>query len=347
MAGTWKKLLLCLLTFVSNLRFNGGHLFGAELIGPNPIDRGSVGLGFGELDSNKKSKGKSPRDADSIDIPAATIYSSKAHGDIDLNLPKKLCQKAIDKYEKFKNQEPLILPNTTSGIFYTFLGGIVPWPELMLDEIDALKVFGYGELRRHFVQLTKNLANIKQIKVKPIKKAFKKYLRKIDKYIAFWEEKFDGVSQQNIKKLREQFQIVQNKLFKGIVRIHAQNLLALLNDIDHLQLNLPGNPPFNFLQELFHPEMLLLYAMAKDATINGLRFATFKRQNPLYVGLYHDMCLLCETQFAWLSNETDRADKQLIVCSVSPSKNLTRLPNAPFPRYIFLPNFIKIAFPEE
>jgi hypothetical protein len=309
-----KKLLLCLLLLTFNIKFNENYLLGAELTVAHPID-----------------------------IPVATTYSPELHGDINLDYPKKLCQRVIDKYGKFKNSRALILQNTTSGIFYTFLGGFMPHEDLLLDEIDILKVLGCSNLRHYFIQLVENPTGIKRTKIKTIEDIYKKYLQKVGEYITFWKEKFDGISQQNIQKLYEHFQAAHDKLFKGIGRIHAQDLLNLLQTIDHLQLNLPEQP-FNNFQELFHPELLLLYAMENDVMINDFRFATFRQQNPLYIGLYYDMSLPCETQFAWFTNRTDRAGKRLIVASVSPSEHPTRFPNSQFFRYNFLPPFIKIAF---
>jgi hypothetical protein len=40
-------------------------------------------------------------------------------------------------------------------------------------------------------------------------------------------EKFDGISQQNIKKWHDQLSILRNELFNGTIRIHAQDLLSL------------------------------------------------------------------------------------------------------------------------
>jgi hypothetical protein len=66
---------------------------------------------------------------------------------------------------------------------------------------------------------------------------------------------------------------------------------TLLEAIDHLQLSLPRNPPFNFFQEPFHPGMLLFYAVENYMIINGFHFATFKQQNTLHIGSHRDMCL--------------------------------------------------------
>jgi hypothetical protein len=310
-----KKLLLCLFILVSNVRFNGGYLFGAEL---------EVG--------------------DHIDIPVATIYSPESHPDIDLDCLKKLCQKAVDKYKKFGDARVLIIQNTTSGIVYIFWGGLTPKKDPSLDEIDTLKVLGCSNLRHLLVQLLENPEDIKRNKVKAFEDACKKYLQKVGEYIIFWKEKFDGISQQNIQKQYEQFQAAQDKLFNGIGRIHGQDLRNLLETIDHLQLNPSDNQPFNNLNELFHPELLLLYAIENDIMINDFHFATFIQQDPLCLGLYHDMPLPCETQLAWFMNRTDRAGKRLIVASVVPSAYPTRFPNSQFLRYNFLPPFIKIAF---
>ncbi|MDR2372227.1 MAG: hypothetical protein LBD60_03720 [Puniceicoccales bacterium] len=313
-----KKLLLCLFILIFNVRFNGGYLWGAELVIGNPIE-----------------------------IPAATIYSPELHLDIDLDRSKQLCQKAVDKYGKFENSEVLIIQNTTSGIFYIFLGGLMPQKDLLLDEIDALKVFGCSNLRNDLARLLENPEDIKRNKVKAFEDACKKYFQKVGEYITFWKEKFDGISQQNIQKLYEQFQAAQDKLFNSIGRIHGQDLRNLLETIDHLQLNLPENQPFNHFNELFTPELLLIYVIQNDVMINDFHFATFIQQNPLYIGLYYDMSLPCEAQFAWFTNRTDRAGKRLIVASVVPSAYPTRFPNSQFLRYNFLPPFIKIAFPKK
>ncbi|MDR2812232.1 MAG: hypothetical protein LBB05_00340 [Puniceicoccales bacterium] len=335
-----KKLLSHLSILVSGIGLNGSHLWGTELTSPNSINA----IGFQESTFNGKLELVAD---DPIDMPIATIYSSKVHKGIDWNLLGKLCQRVTDKRKKFKTTNLLILQNTTSGIFYTFLGGILPQNDLKLDEIDALKIFGCNDLRNYFVQLAENPTDIKRAKIKIIEEALKKYFEKIDEYITFSEKKFDGTMQQNIKKLHKQFQIVQNKLFEGGTRIHAQDLLSLLESVNHLQLNFPEGTPFNTFQELFHPEMLLFYAMENGIMINDFNFAVFKRQNPLYIGLYHDMCLSCETLLAWFANGTDRADKPLIVSSISPSEHPTRFPNSQFLRYTALQNFIKIALQKQ
>ncbi|MDR0740989.1 MAG: hypothetical protein LBF34_04760 [Puniceicoccales bacterium] len=310
-----KRLLLCLFILISNVRFNGGHLLGAELAVCDPIE-----------------------------ISVATIYSPELHPDINLDCSKKLCQRAIVKHEKFNGARILVVQNTTSDIFYTFLGGFIPKKDLLLDEIDALKVLGCSNLRNKFVQLVENPAGIKRTKIKAIEDGCKKYFQKVDEYITFWKEKFDGISQQNIQKQHEQFKAAQDKLFDSMQRIHAQDFLDLLETIDHLQLNLPGNQPFNNFHELFSPELLLLYAMENNVMINDFYFGVLIQQNPLYIGLYCDMPLFCETQFAWFTNRTDRANKQLIAASVIPSEQPTRFSNAQFPRYNYLSPFIKIAF---
>jgi hypothetical protein len=325
--------------FASNIKFNGSYLRGAELVVPNPIGTN------GKSDGNHLLHAKLIV-ADPIDIPVATIYSLKIHGDIDLDLHIKLRQKVMAKSRKSKDSNLLILQNTTSGIFYTFFSGIIPQKSLLLDEIDTLKVLECNEFRNHFVQLRENLKNIKRKEIKRIEETVKNYLQKIDRYIAFLKEKFDGINQQNIQKLHDQFTILQNELFDGTSRIHGQELLSLLEKINHLQLNLPANSPFNAFRELFHPEMLLLYAMEKSITISGFNFATLKRQDPLNICSYSDMCLPCETLLAWFTNTTEREGKRLIVSSATPSKYPTRLPNSQFPQYVFLPSFIKIALRE-
>ncbi|MDR1590410.1 MAG: hypothetical protein LBR92_00160 [Puniceicoccales bacterium] len=283
---------------------------------------------------------------DSVEVPVATIYSPTIHCSINLANHKKLCQKAIDKCKKFKESHVLITQNTSSGIFYTFIGGLIPKKDLLLDEIDTLKVLGCGNFRSHFIQFIEKPANVKRKLLPAIQENYKNYLQKIDKYIAFFVEKFDGISQKNIQKLHEQFRRIQNNLTEGMLRVHAESLAVHLKKIDQLQLNLPGNPPFNYLRELFHPEMLLLYAMENDVNINDFHFTTLKQQNPLNIGLYSDMCLSCETLLAWFVNTTDRADKWLIVSSVNPAEHSTRIGNAQFPQYNFLPHFIKIALHE-
>jgi hypothetical protein len=309
-----KKLLLCLFLLAFNIRFNDGYLLGAELLV-----------------------------APSIDIPVATIYSSELHGNIDLDRLKKLSQKANDEHQKFEGAEVLVAQNTTSGIFYTFPGKFIPENDSSLDKIDILKILGCSNLRNDLVQLVANPENIKRTEIKTIENSCKKYFQKVGEYITFWKEKFDGISQQNIQKQYEQFQTAQKQLFEGVRRIHGQDLLDLLETIDHLQLNLPGQP-FNNFAELFYPELLFLYATENDVMINDFHFATFRQQDPLYIGLYSDMTLPCETQFAWFTNRTDRAGKRLIVASVSPSEQPTRLAGTQFPRYNPLSPFIKITF---
>jgi hypothetical protein len=251
----------------------------------------------------------------------------------------------LKKHEKSGDTNLLVLQNTTSGIFFTIHSGMIPWESLLLDEIDALKIFGCSISREHFVQL-KNPTNVKQNKVKPIKKAVKNYLLKIDTYVTFLEGKFDGICQENIKKLHSQFLTLRNKLFESTVRIHAQDLSSLLENVNHLRLDFPEGTPFNTFQELFHSEMLLLYAMENGVILNDFNFAAFKQQNPLNICLYSDMCFHCEMLLAWFVNTTDRAGKKLIVSSINPSTHPTRLPNAQFLQHIFLPPFIKVALQE-
>jgi hypothetical protein len=311
-----KKLLSCLFILASHV--GGGYLLGAKQVAGPPVD-----------------------------IYAATPYSPESYPGVDLGLPRELCQRVVDKWEKFGTPRVLVVKNGTSGVFYTFVGGFIPLGNPLLDEIDPLKVLGCSNLRHRFVRLLENSADIRRAKIKPILDAFKKYLEAVNAYIRFWEERFDGISRQNIQRLREQFQAAQDGLFNGTQRIHARDLLDLLNAIANLQLGLQGNPPFNHLSELFDPELLFLYVMEENIMINGFHFATFIEHNPLYIGLYRDMRLHCEVQLSWFTNRTDRAGKQLIVASVSPSEHPTRLPDSQFLRYNFLPSFIKIAFQEE
>ncbi|MDR1366537.1 MAG: hypothetical protein LBJ13_01355 [Puniceicoccales bacterium] len=312
------KLLLGLWVLL-NIRFQGNHLLSTELLTvASPCD----------------------------DIPVATIYSPEAHKDIGLEPHKQHIKKILEKRKKYENSDLLIVPNATSGIAYTFIGGIIPSGNPLLDEIDALKVFGDGNSRNDLVQLIENPKNLSRKEVQKDAEILKSFFQEIIKYITFLEPRFDGNNQQNIKTLREQLQILWDEYFDGLPRVHAQELLSFLEKLNHLRLDLPENLPFSSLQEFFHPGILLYYVMENGIIINGFNFETLIKQNPLNISLEMDMPLPLETLFARLSSTTKREDKQLIVSSANPSQYPTRPSNFQFPQYVAIPNFTKIAFRE-
>jgi hypothetical protein len=194
------------------------------------------------------------------------------------------------------------------------------------------------------MQIIENPGEIKKREqIETIKTAYKNYLQAIDQYIAFFEEKFDGTAQENIKKLHEQFQLLQKKLENGALRMSPKDLAAHFDTICKLKLNCPGNQPFCSLSELFYAEMLFLHAVEKNLRINEVQFEVFKRHAPLTLGLASDMYPICEALLAKFANSPDRSGKQLFVASVAPSILQTRYDNFSFPRYISVPDFIKIA----
>ncbi|MDR0590940.1 MAG: hypothetical protein LBG09_03810 [Puniceicoccales bacterium] len=281
-----------------------------------------------------------------VDFPAATIFSPEQHANVDIASHKMLCERVAEKQKKFKNTHLLIVPNTTSNIKYIIFGGISPQKELKLDEIDSLKIFGLsrGDTRNQFAALAENPARMKGRALKIFETSYRSFLQKIDEYIAFFEEKFDGIFLQNIKKLRAQFQVARDRLQRWLKRLHGPDIADHFKKVIDLALGLPDNPPFNHLQELFRPELLLFYAVENNIAINGFNFGTFRQQNPLHFCLDKDMALFSEILWAWFSTTTERADKRLIVSSFKPNECPTRLPDSQFPRYTRVPNFIKIAF---
>ncbi|MDR0418375.1 MAG: hypothetical protein LBH08_03005 [Puniceicoccales bacterium] len=308
------------------------------------------------------------------DIPAATIYSPVIHKNINLELHKQLIEKILKKCEKYKKADSLIAdlvinpnwvntnqlitdwsmnPNllmtqdTTSGITYTFFKGIIPRKDLLLDEIDILKVLECNDSRDYLAQAMQNPENLSRKKLQKCTEALETFILKVIQYVAFLKSEFDGNSQQNIKTLHEQLQTLHDEYFGGGRRIHVQDFSPFFKKLIHLQLNLPGNPPFNSLQDLFQPGMFLFYAMENGIVINGFNFAAFKRQNPLNISLDRDMSLTLETLLARFSSTMERADKQVVASSINLSQNPTRFPSGQFPQYIATPNFIKIAFQEK
>jgi hypothetical protein len=281
-----------------------------------------------------------------VDFPVATTFSPEQHPNVDIALHKTLCERVTEKQKKFKNTHPLVVPNTTSNINYTIFDGICPQKELKLDEIDSLKIFGLsrGDTRNQFAALAENPASMKGKAFKTFGMSYRNFLQKIDEYIAFFEDKFDGILLQNIKKLRAQFQVICDRLQRCLKRLHGQDIADHLKKVTDLELGLSDNQPFNRFQELFQPGFLLFYAVVNGIPINGFNFGTFRRQNPFHFCLNKDMALPCEMLWAWFSATTERENKRLIVSSLKPSEYPTRLPNSQFPRYTHVPNFIKIAF---
>jgi hypothetical protein len=282
--------------------------------------------------------------SDPIDIPVATIFSESQREDVNVDFHKKLCKRVSEKRKKFQTTNLLLLQNATSNIIYTVFGGIYPQKELKLDEIDILKILGHNNSRENFVKLLENPKNIKNRAVPKLQTTYQNFLQKIDEYIAFFEDKFDGLCLQNVKKLRTQFRSLKDQFPERINRVHAEDIGNHLKKVINLKLDLCG--PLDCLLDLFHPGLLLFYAMENNVAIAGLNFSAFKRQNPLNFCSYNDMGLACETLLAWFSNGTERADKKLIVSSIIPGEYPTRLSNSQFFRYTYVPNFIKIAFHE-
>jgi hypothetical protein len=283
------------------------------------------------------------------DILIATPYSPVIVSDESINSHTTLAQKAIEKHKKFRKHNPLVLLNSTSGVIYTFLNGIIPPNNLLFDEIDLLKIFGYSNLRDKFMKLVDDEKNkkISKKELADLKKSYEDYLKKMDEYITFFKERFDGINQQNIKELYRKFNNSKIKISSGGPRIHIQDLVSHFEQMRTLRLSQNANSPFYSLEELFHSEMLLFYAIEKGIKIDDFNFEVFKQQNPLNFCLYKDMCLPGEILFARFSNTTERVDKKLIISSLQPSMYPTRYIHAQFPRYTLLPNFIKIALDEK
>jgi hypothetical protein len=281
--------------------------------------------------------------SESLDVPAATIFSEKVHKGIALPPLEMERKKVVEKQKKFPGTPILVTKNATSGIPYTFYGGLVPQKNLNANEIDLLKIFGLstGDSRRQFAALMENPKSIKEKTFKKFKLIYQNFLQEIDKYITFFEEKLDGIFREHAKKLHAQFRVLADQFRSGLRRLHASDAADHMKKVVALTLDLPGNPPLNTLQELFQPELILLFAIHNDVVVDGFHFGTLAQQNPLILCLDRDMDLTSETLWAWLSNRTERSDKLIIVFSIDVSKQPTRFPNSPFLHYIYVPNFIK------
>jgi hypothetical protein len=259
-----------------------------------------------------------------------------------------LVSKASQKRKHLHGLNELTVQNPTNQKIYTVLSGFIPMPNLKNHEIDVLKILcgDNSESLRNFL----HFSDFRPFEGGHVEYSFKDYIASIlpefaqnlERYFSFLQV---ALSDRNTYDALEFYKEHVNditSLFLNLPTADRKTRLTFFTTEIHKTEGASKSQvarvyPFS---DFFHTEMLLLYAMGNNITVQDFNLGALKEQVPLEICSYNEMCPKCEGLFGqYLFHNPQRQFIVAYVNEQSSHKSRTFATEPP------LGNFFKVHVP--
>jgi hypothetical protein len=205
-----------------------------------------------------------------------------------------LRSKATKKRARFKNLNTLTIRNLNNGKIYTLLSKFTPRPRLRNHEIDALKILGGDNsesLRNAFYSSDFSPLDVS---------VQQEFAQNLERYFSFLQDTLSDCATHDALEYYKRYTNTLVDLFSCFSSVDKKTQLAFFEaEIKKIEVDLEKTQGVRFypLNDFFHTEMLLLYAIENAISVQDFNFETFQERHVLLVCSFNEMCPKCEGLF--------------------------------------------------